>query len=116
MKILGAALCAGLFAAACAASVPAEKVSAVDSSIRAAEVLGAHDVPQAALHLQMAKDATKRAQELIAEEEPESAIGMLMRAQADAELAMAETREVPVQSQAKEAMARARDLQRQIDR
>ncbi len=109
MKVLVQLLCAGMMAG-CAAAVPAEKVSAADSSIRAAEELGAPKVPQAALHLQYAKEETAHAKQLIKDGDPVRASGLLMRAQADAELAVAQAREAPLQREAQQAADEARRL------
>ncbi len=113
MKNVNLFLCAGLFVAGCATTVPAEKISAADASIRAAEELGAPKVPQASLHLQLAKENTGRAQKLISEGDPVRATGYLLRAQADAELAVAEAREAPMKVEAEQAIEKARALQEQ---
>src|SRR5258706_8517521 len=103
------ALCAGLLAAAgCAASVPAEKMAASNSSIRAAEELGAPKIPEASLYLQRAKEENERAQKLIADGDPKLAEGQLLRAQADAELALAIAREEPMKSDALKEADKAR--------
>ena len=114
MKILNPFLIAGVFAAGCAATVPAEKIAAADSSIRAAEELGAPKVPQAALHLQLAKEETGLAEKLIKDGNPKRAEGILTRAQADAELAVAEAREAPMKVEAQQEMERARALQQKL--
>jgi outer membrane murein-binding lipoprotein Lpp len=113
MKVLNPFLLSGLFLAGCATTVPTEKVSAANSSIRAAEELGAPKVPQAALHLQLAKEETGHAEKLIKDGDPEGATGLLMRAQADAELAVAEAREAPMKVEAQQEIERARALQQQ---
>src|ERR1035437_6570064 len=58
------------------------------SGIRAAEEAGAAKVPQASLHLQLAKEELESAKGLSAKGEKEKAASMLMRAEADAELAV----------------------------
>jgi len=63
-------------------------VAATDSLIRTAEELGAATIPQATRYLQLAKDENAHAQKLLNRGDPE-AKGQLMRAQADAELALA---------------------------
>jgi outer membrane murein-binding lipoprotein Lpp len=114
MKVLlSPLLLSSLFAAGCATVVPTEKVSAANSSIRAAEELGAPKVPQAALHLQLAKEETGHAERLIKDGDPVHATGLLMRAQADAELAVAEAREAPMKIEAQQEMDRASTLQQE---
>jgi hypothetical protein len=116
MRILSSIACAGLLLAGCAAAVPNEKLSAADSSVRAAEELGAPRVPQAALHLQLAKEAIGHAHQLIKDGETERAAGLLMRAQADAELAVAEAREAPMKIEAQQEIEKARALQQQTNK
>jgi Domain of unknown function (DUF4398) len=110
MNIVKPFLIAGLFGAGCATAVPPDKISAADSSIRAAEELGAPKVPQASLYLQMAKEETGQAEKLIKDGDPKRAEGILSRAQADAELAVAEAREAPLRAEAQQEMERARAL------
>src|SRR5512141_2991109 len=62
------------------------------SGIRAAEEAGAAKVPQASLHLQLAREEVEVAKGLAAKNEKEKAESMLMRAEADAELAVALSR------------------------
>jgi hypothetical protein len=102
-----------LIAGGCAAGVSNEKVAATDSSIRAAEELGAPRVPQAALHLQLAKEENDRAEEFVKQGDTKHAEGQLMRAQADAELALALAREAPMQVEAQQEADKARALQQQ---
>ena len=101
--------------AGCAAGVSNEKVAATDSSIRAAEELGAPKVPQAALHLQLAKEENEHAQKLIKDGDPKHAEGQLMRAQADAELALALAREAPMQVEAQQEADKAHSLLQQTN-
>jgi len=104
-----------LLAAGCAAGVSNEKIAATDSSIRAAEELGAPKVPQASLHLQLAKEENQHAQKLMANGDTKHAEGQLLRAQADAELALALAREAPIQVEAQQEADKARSLQQQTN-
>ena len=85
---LGAALIGG-----CASSKPpTENMESSAASIRGAEVAGAEDVPRAALYLQLANERSEKAKALIAsggEQNMNVAARLLMRAAADAELAIA---------------------------
>jgi hypothetical protein len=82
-----------LLAGACATAAPPRNpqtsTAASESALRAAEAVGASDNPRAALHLQYAKELLERANELTGEQAAQRAPGLLMRAQADAELALA---------------------------
>jgi hypothetical protein len=97
---------------ACASSnVPHETMAASEGSIRAAEEVGAADVPDAALHLQLAKEQTEKAQQLMKDGHNDRAKYVLMRAQADAELAITLSKEDAAIHDAELAMAQVRALQ-----
>ena len=96
----------------CASSaVPHQTMAASEGSIRAAEEVGAGKVPSAALHLQLAKEQTEKAQKLIGGGDNERAKYVLMRAQADAELAITLSKEDAARTDAEQAMAQVRALQ-----
>jgi hypothetical protein len=82
-----------LFAAGCA-SVPAptERIVAARAAIRSAGEVGASGNPRAALHLKLATDGFDEADRLVREDDNERAGYALMRAEADAELAIVLTR------------------------
>jgi hypothetical protein len=76
--------------AGCAATpVPNSKVASSEAAIRAAQETGSRDVPQAALHLKLAEEQLQSAKALIRDNNNKRAEYVLMRAQADAELAIA---------------------------
>ena len=80
------------------------------SGIRAAEEVGAAKVPQASLHLQMAKEELELAKGLSAKGEKDEAASMLLRSEADAELAVALSHEDAEKSEAQAALERVRKL------
>lgn len=80
------------------------------SAIRAAEELGAKDVPRASLHLQLAKESKKRAISLAARGDGDQARSLLARAEADAELAVALSREDSERQEAINAVEELRQL------
>jgi hypothetical protein len=86
----------------------------VAGAIRAAEEVGAPRVPDAALHLQLAREQSDHAKALIADGQTESATYLLMRAQADAELALAVVRESEGRAAAQAAVERVKQLQASI--
>jgi hypothetical protein len=104
MAIVAAAIAAGC------ASTPL-RTEASTSGIRAAEELGAADVPQASLHLNLARESLEKARVLAAQDKKEQAASMLLRAEADAELAIALSHEDSERSEALAAVARVRKLQ-----
>lgn len=106
--IVGAA-CAG-----CAtAPLPAERLASSEAVIRGASEVGAEGVPQAALHLKMARDQVAQAQALNRDGDAERAVMVLARAQADAELALALTRESAARTEANALLAQVQTLRMQ---
>jgi hypothetical protein len=83
------------------------------SGIRAAEEVGAAGVPQAALHLQLAREELALAKSLSAKGEKEQATSMLGRAEADAELAVALSRESAEKTETREAEELVRQLRQE---
>jgi hypothetical protein len=97
------------FASACASFPPPNDTLAQSvASVRGAEEVGAADVPQAALSLQLAREEVAKAKALLAEGENERAYYMALRAANDAELANALARENHAASEAKRADAEAK--------
>ena len=96
----------GVAALACAgAPEPTERLASAQASLRAANEVGAKDVPQAQLHAQLAQEQVDQANKLIKEGDNERAEMVLRRAQADAELAVALAREAKTQKRAELAEA-----------
>jgi hypothetical protein len=93
------------------ANVPL-RTEASTSGIRAAEESGAAKVPQASLHLQLAKEELESAKMLATKGEKEKADSMLMRSEADAELAVAISHEDAEKTEAMAAVERARQLRK----
>ncbi len=99
-------------AAGCASGpVPSDRLAASQASIRAADEVGAQNVPSAALYLQLAKEQVEQAKQLIKADEGERARFVLMRAEADAELALAQAREQTISEQAQKALSEAHALE-----
>ena len=92
-------------------SLPPAKVADTQSSISAAEAVGADQNPQAALHLKMARDQLKQAQSLVNDGKDEDAGLVLQRASADAEVAMMLTREAQASANVKKAQNDVEGLQ-----
>jgi hypothetical protein len=86
------------------------KTDASTSGIRAAEEVGAADVPQASLHLQLAKEELERAKGMAAKDEKAMADSMMLRAEADAELAVLLSREDAEKKEAEAAVERVREF------
>jgi hypothetical protein len=114
MKHVHMAMLAGsvLFAAVIAGcgSSPAVDKEASTSAIRAAEEVGASNIPSASLYLQLAKEELENAKGLAAKGDKEEAESMLLRAQADGELAVALSRGDADKAEATQAIERVRQL------
>lgn len=84
-----------LLALGCAGSYPppTQQMADVQAANRSATELGAQDNPKAQLHLKFAEEQMKQAKSAMENDENERAGSLLMRAKADAELAVALTRE-----------------------
>lgn len=108
IMVLAIAVVVTAFGAGCA-NAPL-RTEASTSGIRAAEEVGAANVPQASLHLQLAKEELKLAKELAEKGEKEKAVSMVSRAEADAELAVMLSHGDAEKLEAEEAMDRARQL------
>ncbi len=91
-------------------SGPAVNKEASTSAIRAAEEVGASNVPSASLYLQLAKEEMENAKALAAKGDKEQAESMLLRAQADGELAVALSRGDADKTEATQAIERVRAL------
>lgn len=97
----------------CSSTRPPLQTESSTSAIRAAEAVGATDVPRAALYLQMAKEGLARANDLAAKGKDKEAASLLRRAEADGELAVLLSREQNEKDEAVQAMERVRRLQQQ---
>ena len=94
------------------ASAPPVNTDSTTAAIRAAEEVGATKVPRASLHLQLAKEEAEHAKQLSAGGEKEKAASLLLRAEADADLAVALSRESAEKAEAAQAMEKVHELQR----
>lgn len=107
--IMGITAAVALAAGCASAPLSTERST---SGIRAAEEAGAGNVPQAALHLQLAKEELEKARKLAEKGEKEEAAFMLTRAEADAELAVMLSRGEAEKAEAMAAMERVRQLRK----
>lgn len=96
------------------ATVPAGDVASAQAAVRAANEVGAQDVPQAALHLKYAREQLDEARRLIEEDRSERAKMLLKRAEADAELALTLAREAQERKKAQKVMADVEKLQKML--
>lgn len=112
--IVGAGLLLGL--AGCAAGrpqvvVPPEQLVNSEVTIRRAEEAGAQQVPEAAQHLQWAREQTQQARRLLEKNQRDQAALYLERAEVDAQLALALAREAPARAEADRVLQQVQQLQ-----
>jgi hypothetical protein len=97
--------------AACASSPPPhDRQASSEAAIRAANEVGASQVPQAALHLKLAQEQLDKGKAQIKDGDNQAAAFTLMRAQADAELALALARENKTRFDAQQVIEKAHAL------
>ncbi len=105
--------CVLLVAAACGgAPRPEARLADTKAAIRGAEEVGAKDVPKAALHLKLAQEQHDKAVALINDDNNERAEYVLMRAEADAELAVALAREANQKAEAEKLRDQVEELKK----
>jgi hypothetical protein len=110
------AVVAGLLAAFGCASVPKPtgELAASEGALRSAKELGADAIPQAALEIKLAEDEMQKAREQMKNDDNESARQNLLRSRADAELALALTRQGQANSGAQGAQDTLRAVQKSV--
>jgi hypothetical protein len=92
--------------------VAVPSLGAEDSAgaIRAAEEVGAAHNPEAALHLELAKEQFEHARKLTSADDRPMSTRLLLRARADADLSLALTRESTSKLEAQAALEKAKTL------
>lgn len=95
---------------------PRDQLTASEAAVRAAEVAGAQNTPQAALHLKRAREQIDAGKSLMQEGENERADWMLRRARADADLAMSLATEEAQRQKAAEAKEELEQLRESMQR
>ncbi len=111
-------IAAFVFQGACATTKDSGPVVAVPSlgaedssgAIRAAEEVGAAHNPEAALHLELAKEQFEHARKLTSADERPASTRLLLRARADADLSLALTRESAAKLEAQAALDKVKTL------
>ena len=96
--------------ASCGSSEEVVNKEASTSAIRAAQEVGATELPKASLYLQLAKEGLAKAEALAKDGEKEEAESMLLRAQADAELAIVLSHGDEDKTEANAALERVKKL------
>jgi hypothetical protein len=110
MAILAGCILLTVAIAGCGGSPVVVDKEASTSAIRAAEEVGASDVPTASLYLQLAKEELENAKTLAEKGNKEQSESMLQRAQADAELAIVLSHGDADKNEAAQALERVKKL------
>jgi hypothetical protein len=106
----GFVVCA-VFAAGCGSyPAPTERVSSAEAAIRGAQEVGASSVPSAALSVKLAQEEVQKAKQLMQDGDNKRAELILMRAQADAELSLAQAREQQAKNEADKALDQVKSM------
>ena len=95
---------------------PQARLESSQAAIRGAEEVGAKDSPTAALHLKLAEEQREKAVELIKDDQNGRAEYLLMRSEADAELAVALAREATAKAEAAKMKEQVDDLKRKANK
>lgn len=95
-----------LLALGCAGTYPppTQQMADVEAANRSATELGAQKNPKAQLHLKLAEEQLQLAKAAVDDDDNKRAESLLMRAKADAELAVALTREDDAMTEASKAL------------
>ncbi|MCP3136600.1 DUF4398 domain-containing protein [Pyxidicoccus xibeiensis] len=112
-KLIAALLCLTVVGCAGKQVIPAPNEYRVEAeaSLKAAEGAGAARVPEAARHLEFARQQIADAERLMVEGEQEAAELRFRQAEADADLAHALARSIPMERAARQAESMRRSVQ-----
>ena len=115
MRFVNSIVCISLVAlAACGASSPKPeaRMASSEGAIRGAEEVGAKTDPRASLHLKLAQEEREKALALVKDGDNKQADLMLQRAEADAELAVALSRETAAKADAEKTLEQVQELKK----
>jgi heat shock protein HslJ len=107
-----AVLASGCAAKRVTVDAPTERLAESQAAIRAAEQSGAARVPEAAIYLGFAHQSVVEAQRLMGQGRHDAAELQLKQASADAQLALAMARAVPLEDEARRLTNQANALRR----
>lgn len=93
---------------------PTARLASSEAAIRAAREVGAPNDPKAALHLKLAEEQRQKAEGLVKDGKNEEAEGLLMRAEADAELALALARSAQMRNEAEKTLEQVQQLKKKL--
>lgn len=105
------ALALGAVAGCASYPMPVQRLADAEAASRSATDLGAATSPQGQLHLKLAQEEIAQAKQLIANNDNERADYVLIRAKADAELAVAEAKDTTATQEAQHASNKITEMQ-----
>jgi hypothetical protein len=108
--ILGFVVSAVLLAGCGSYPAPTERAASAEAAIRGAQEVGAGSVPSAALSVKLAQEEVQKAKQLMQDGDNKRAELILMRAQADAELALSQAREQQAKAEAEKAVEQVKAM------
>jgi hypothetical protein len=108
--ILGFVVSAVLLAGCGSYPAPTERAASAEAAIRGAQEVGAGSVPSAALSVKLAQEEVQKAKQLMQDGDNKRAELILMRAQADAELALSQAREQQAKVEAEKAVEQVKGM------
>lgn len=114
LRLLGLTAVIAAFTACASAPKPESQISSSEGAIRGASEAGAANVPKATLHLRLAQEQRDQAMALIADGENGRARMVLARSEADAELAIALSRQASAEREAGTANEKVEELEKKV--
>ena len=100
---------------ACGSAPPTDHMTQTIAAIRAAEVAGAREEPKANLHLKLAEEQLDKAKQAVENDENEAAERLLLRSDADAELALSIARYASEKNKAEDAVQDSQEIKREAN-
>jgi hypothetical protein len=110
MRSVTSVMLVALMVGACGGAAPVAEMSRAERAILVAQEVGAEDQPASTVYLLLAREAYANARDRLAAGDREGARRLLLRAEADAELALTVARESSVRDAAERTMEEASQL------
>jgi type I site-specific restriction endonuclease len=107
--------CVATIAACASYPAPNERMATSEAALRSAQEVGAQTQPQAQLHAKLAQEEITAAKTAMSNGDNKRADYVLIRAKADAELALGEAREAQAVADATKAKEQVRALQQSLN-
>ncbi len=109
------AACVATSAACASHPAPNERMASSEATLRSAQEVGAQSQPEAQLHVKLAQEEITAAKNALSNGDNKRADYLLIRAKADAELALGEAREAQAVADANKAKEQVRAIQQSLN-